>query len=614
MKYRREIDGLRALAVLPVILFHAGFEILGGGFVGVDVFFVISGYLITSIILTEKGAGTFSLVTFYERRARRILPALFLVLAVTAPFAWYWLLPADLMAYAKSLAAVPIFSSNILFWRESGYFDSAAELKPLLHTWSLAVEEQYYLLFPLFILVMWRFGRKWLVPSLILVAALSLIMAQRRAVVNPAFAFFLLPTRGWELLIGSFIAFHASKVQNRVEPDRVIANVAAAAGMSMLVFAVFVFDKRTPFPGIYALVPTVGTALLILFATPQTAIGRFLGSRMLVGVGLISYSAYLWHQPLLSLARHRSLDEPSAVVLLSLCVATLLLAYLTWRFVEQPFRNSEAIGRNKIIGFALGGSVVLIVAGFALYESGREGNRHLVKESPNFSCNGHIVDGGLCIFGNMDAKNVVVLVGDSHANHFSNALNDAIGKDFKIILIVCSSCYLGERVRFDQLAVHADELASARKSIQLLHQYKVHAVIRAQRWHGYGVQGESQIKAAIEDAVHFFGVKYDRMIIMGSTADVPIKCHIGKYFGKFRHDVCEENLESHELNREFMKVTGNMKVPANIRFLYPYPKVCKFEKCTVINGDTLYFADYNHLTKTGASLVAGDVKNLLDPS
>ena len=172
MNYRREIDGLRALAVLPVILFHAGFQTFSGGFVGVDVFFVISGYLITTIILTEKQAGTFTLINFYERRARRILPALFAVMLVCLPFAWIWLLPQDMKNFSDSLVAVSGFASNILFWRTSGYFEPAAELKPLLHTWSLAVEEQYYVFFPLFLMLTWHLGKRWILVLLALVLSL----------------------------------------------------------------------------------------------------------------------------------------------------------------------------------------------------------------------------------------------------------------------------------------------------------------------------------------------------------------------------------------------------------------------------------------------------------
>ena len=208
MKYRAEIDGLRALAVLPVILFHAGFEWFSGGFVGVDVFFVISGYLITTIIISEMAEGKFSIVNFYERRARRILPALFFVMAACLPFAWLWLMPNDLKDFGQSLVAVSIFSSNFLFWLESGYFDTAAELKPLLHTWSLAVEEQYYILFPVFLMLTWRLGIKWILILLSIVFLVSLGVAQWGAYNMPSAAFFLFPTRGWELLIGVFAAFY----------------------------------------------------------------------------------------------------------------------------------------------------------------------------------------------------------------------------------------------------------------------------------------------------------------------------------------------------------------------------------------------------------------------
>src|SRR3990167_5854468 len=198
MKYRREIDGLRALAVIPVILFHAGFEIFSGGYVGVDVFFVISGYLIANIVMAEMSADRFSIVHFYERRARRILPALLLVVAVCIPAAYAFLLPSEMKEFGQSLVATMTFSSNILFWSQTGYFEGAAELKPLLHTWSLAVEEQFYLFFPLFMMLAWRWGRAWLTTLLVVVAIGSLALAQWGALNKPIAAFFLLPTRAWE--------------------------------------------------------------------------------------------------------------------------------------------------------------------------------------------------------------------------------------------------------------------------------------------------------------------------------------------------------------------------------------------------------------------------------
>jgi len=223
LKYRAEIDGLRALAVIPVILFHAGFEWFSGVFVGVDVFFVISGYLITTIIISEMAEGKFSMVNFYERRARRILPALFFVMAACLPFAWLWLTPSDLKDFGQSLIAVSFFSSNMLFWLESGYFDTAAELKPLLHTWSLAVEEQYYILFPIFLMLTWRLGVKWIsiILSFVFLLSLGLAVLGTQYATNPQITsgtFFLLPTRGWELLVGVFAAFYLKykPIQNHV--------------------------------------------------------------------------------------------------------------------------------------------------------------------------------------------------------------------------------------------------------------------------------------------------------------------------------------------------------------------------------------------------------------
>lgn len=214
MKYRKEIDGLRALAVLPVILFHAGFTTFSGGYVGVDIFFVISGYLITTIIVDEMDKGSFSLLNFYERRARRILPALFFVMLCTLPFAWFWMLPQDLKIFSQSLVAVPIFGSNVLFWLTGGYFDTASELKPLLHTWSLAVEEQYYVLFPVFLMLAWKLGKKWIISLLALVAIVSVIAAQWGSATHPSFTLYLLPTRAFEILIGALISLYINHKQS----------------------------------------------------------------------------------------------------------------------------------------------------------------------------------------------------------------------------------------------------------------------------------------------------------------------------------------------------------------------------------------------------------------
>jgi len=368
MKYRPEIDGLRAVAILPVVLFHAGFGTFSGGFVGVDVFFVISGYLITTIILSEKEQGIFSLVNFYERRARRILPALFLVMFVSLPFAWMWLMPSDMRDYSQSLMAVSTFVSNILFWKETGYWGAGNEFKPLLHTWSLAVEEQYYVLFPLFLMLMWQFRKSWILSSFLLTAVLSLWAAQWGATHHPVANFFLLPTRGWELAIGASIAFYflyRKHTMRTLLTHKYVDELLAMSGLFMIVYAVVAFDETVPFPGLYALIPTVGTGLIIVFSSPQNMVGRLLATRIMVGIGLISYSAYLWHQPLFAFARHRVPLEPSEQSFLLLSAFSFLLAYLSWRFVESPFRNKRVLGRKAVFAFAIIGSVAFIAIGLA---------------------------------------------------------------------------------------------------------------------------------------------------------------------------------------------------------------------------------------------------------
>ncbi|WP_428031971.1 acyltransferase family protein [Ancylobacter sp.] len=359
MKYRPEIDGLRAVAVLPVILFHAGFGVFSGGFVGVDVFFVISGYLITTILAGEMEAGDFSLARFYERRARRILPALFVVVLACVPFAWLWMFPSQLKDFAQSVAAVALFASNILFWREADYFAPTAEEKPLLHTWSLAVEEQFYILFPRVLFFLWRYGRRNAFLGIALLSCLSLALSYIGWNHSREASFYLLPTRAWELGAGALCALFLR--EQKVRPNAALS----LAGLGLILFAVFAFDEHTPFPQLYALVPVGGAVLILLFAAPSSGAGRLLAARPLVGVGLISYSAYLWHQPLFAFARVRSLDMPGPWLMLGLAAATLPLAWLSWRFVERPFRHgafARRIGRREIFA----GAGVVSVAFFCI--------------------------------------------------------------------------------------------------------------------------------------------------------------------------------------------------------------------------------------------------------
>ena len=362
MNYRREIDGLRAVAVLPVILFHAGFGFAAGGFVGVDVFFVISGYLITGILIEDHRQGRFSIAGFYERRARRILPALFLVALCCVPFALLWMTPTQLKDFGESLIAVSLFGSNVLFWMESGYFDAAAEEKPLLHTWSLAVEEQYYVLFPLLLLALWRFGRNPVFYAILALALISFSVSEWTSRIHPSANFYLAHTRAWELFAGALCAFA------RPAGPSLRGNLLSLAGIALILFAVAAFDGTTRFPSAWALAPVVGTVLIVRYGVAGTLTARLLGWRPLVGVGLVSYSAYLWHQPLFAFARIRLENAPPGWLMAALGLLSLALAWASWRFVERPFRargTARALSRKGIFLFAGAGMAALVGLGLA---------------------------------------------------------------------------------------------------------------------------------------------------------------------------------------------------------------------------------------------------------
>jgi peptidoglycan/LPS O-acetylase OafA/YrhL len=436
MKYRSEIDGLRALAVVPVILFHAGFELFGGGFIGVDVFFVISGYLITTIIISEMIDGKFNLINFYERRARRILPALFFILLICIPFAVFWLPPNDLQDFGQSLYAVSLFFSNFLFWLESGYFAIDAESKPLLHTWSLAVEEQFYIIFPIFLILIWRFSSKLIIWILILVFAVSLGVAHWATVFSShnrivSGAFFLLPTRAWELLLGSFSALYLQN--NKFLESKLINQFLSCLGLILILYAIFAFDSSTPFPSLYSLIPTIGTVLLILSASPYTLIHKILSFRPIVFMGLISYSAYLWHQPMLAFAKHKFYDDLPSYILIILCVVSIIFAYFTWKLVEQPFRNKKIYTRKKIFLFSFLGILFFSSAGFYINKTNGFLNMHsnerkvILKNyfNPGEYVMHEFVENILKDFPDNSDKRTVLVIGDSFAQDLVNAIYES---------------------------------------------------------------------------------------------------------------------------------------------------------------------------------------------
>ena len=370
MKYRREIDGLRALAVIPVILFHAGFTTFQGGFIGVDIFFVISGYLITSIIQSQLLIGQFSLLDFYERRARRILPTLYLIMLICIPFAWFLMLPDYLENFGQSLVATTFFSNNILLYLTSGYFALESEFKPLLHTWSLGVEEQYYIIFPLLCMIVYRYFQKKLIWLALAIFITSLTYAQWLLGQNPEAAFYLLTPRAWELIAGATISI---LISSRSEPEitekrnNELSEFDSAGGLILVLLSIFLFSKNTPTPGFYTLIPVVGVLLIIFYASHTTVVGKILGHPWLVGIGLVSYSAYLWHQPLFAFARLMSLEEPPQLLFAALTLASFILAFISWKFIETPFRSNSIIERKYFISIILILGIGIAGLGYLFY-------------------------------------------------------------------------------------------------------------------------------------------------------------------------------------------------------------------------------------------------------
>jgi len=645
MEHRREIDGLRAIAVIPVILFHAGFATFSGGFVGVDVFFVISGFLITTIILAEKQAGTFSLMAFYERRARRILPALFVVMLVCLPFAWAWLMPRDMKGFSQSLVAVSGFASNILFWKTSNYFDSSTELAPLLHTWSLAVEEQYYLFFPVFLILAWRFGRRWMVSLLAVLALMSLMLAEWGSVADPASTFYLLPTRGWELLIGAFVAFYfASRQQSAMNPS--VQQAGSLAGLLLIVYAVLAFDHHTPFPSLYTLVPTLGTALIILFATPGNWVGRLLSAKWLVGIGLISYSAYLWHQPLFAFARHRSFEEPGRLLFGILMLTTLLLAALSWKYVEAPFRSRQRFSRQQVFGLGAAGSALFVAIGLAGHLS--QGFEHRFDREVarigapasggDPQCLGANTPSG-CLLGDLSSVASIAVVGDSHSYVLQKQLSAALSAMNKSARLFSDNWC---PPLIDVGTAHPSKNPGCRSFITGIHEglaadTAISDVILVAEWANYtkGYRWNDAGMAHYSDAastelsaaenVRVFSRGFERTVQALTAAgknvvvvkSVPeYEADLPKYLSKlmaFRKtvDLGDKAIDQAaylERNREVEAVFHRKRWADRVSFVDPAQIFCRTGTCRYMDdAHHIFYVDGNHLSDRGARLLVDQI-------
>ncbi len=470
MTYRPEVDGLRAVAVLAVVLSHAGFEWMAGGYLGVDVFFVISGYLITSIVHRQVVEGRFSLHDFYDRRLRRILPALIAVCLVTSVASVIILPPTHLAMYGRNLASVFLFASNIqLSMTGQGYFAPGAAYQPLQHTWSLAVEEQFYLFFPIALFLIHRVAKARMPMLLFLGAAMSLGLAHFWVSSHPTSAYYLLPFRAWELLLGAMLALSPSKPSPK-------DGLWGFWSLAILLGCMMGFSEQTPTPSLVTLLPVFATTALLATAKPHTLVARILSAKILVRVGLVSYSLYLWHQPVfvftkMATGTHGDVGTQVGSILLSLG-----LAWMSWKWVEQPFRNRAWLSRHQIYGYSFLGSVLFLAFGLwvhhqeglkqrlnplqrAIHDTYREAREGLAywkqdqwydanREDCNFYDHLNAPDSPLpresltpsCYQRDPTKPFCLLLWGDSHATALSGGIRSALGEHWQILQVTTSAC------------------------------------------------------------------------------------------------------------------------------------------------------------------------------
>lgn len=617
-QYRSDIDGLRAVAVLPVVLFHAKIPGFGGGYVGVDVFFVISGFLITSIIHREIENNQFSLIHFYERRARRILPALFAMVAVSCVAAAFLLFPDQYESFSKSVLATALFVSSITFYRESGYFDIEAEQKPLLHTWSLSVEEIFYVVFPLLLLAIayWVPRRRILVLSLLGLCSFAISVIALNADPKSRLAFFLPHARAWEFLIGSLLAIAPARLFDRPR----LMEAAAACGLVLILFAIFYYTAETTFPGVAALAPCLGTALIIAAGRQgTTTVGRLLSAPVLVYCGLISYSLYLWHWPMLVFSRayvggDLFLIQTAIVIVLSVAIAAFSL-----RFIERPFRGSaSSIEQSSVFALSIAGIVGFV--GIGLHGELTQGwvgrypddkaaifNADKDRDPRRKECLSIASDAEGCIYGAGGISPTVALWGDSHAAHYAPMLGElAVSGNQSVLVQTMPSC---PPVKGWALPAHSWRDACLKFQDRTLERLKsepdLRWVVFAGRFGGYPfVDPKSDFRAKFEQTIRELKSDGKQVAIVFPTPyhgeDTPLKLKRQAMTGKAPDVIKQPRSDFFSQFVHEMKFLTELAEKYGLTTIKPHQKMCDDQACYFYKDGIVYFHDSHHLSLSGA--------------
>lgn len=628
--YRADIDGLRAVAVLAVVLNHLSSALMPGGFVGVDVFFVISGYLITRIIAQEIGEGRFTFARFYERRARRIFPALFAVLAATLAAGYALLLPSDYLVALRAALATLLFGSNLLLWRQqSGYFEATeSKLDPLLHTWSLAVEEQFYLLFPVFLLVCHRYWKKRILWILLAGTAVSLVGAVILAKGNRTAAFFLSPFRAWELLAGSLLAYGALPAIG----SRLAREALAAGGLAAIVLACVLYDDGTVFPGLAALAPVLGAAALIhAGSSGPTLAGRLLQWRPVVYVGLISYSLYLWHWPIIVLAQYANGMASLSRYWPLLLLACLLVASASYHFIEQPFRRSAGAPSRLALpswaALAAGLGLFCTVGALAGGFPGRFSPTVLSLDKartplvPHDHCSNRAPEAA-CLLGAGEDEPQMLLWGDSHLVSLAPVLHDVLGergaRAVFLPYLACAPAFeVGNAVRPTCPDVQA------RVKDYLLANPQIKTVVMVGYWRNYfregspvrmmsaggeAVAGPAAAHAGLRTTLQWLAQNGRSVMLIGQMPaydrSVPAALALEAATGRklARSSASQERLA----NAPFLALVDEFEPDVRFQYVDPVPWLCA-QECRVIEESVSLYRDAHHLSVAGAMSIKAEL-------
>lgn len=616
MRYRTDVEGLRAVAVFPIVLFHFGSTLLSGGYVGVDVFFVISGFVIARSIANDMEAGRFSIANFYFKRICRILPALVLLVLLTTVMAMALLLPEDLETHFRSVAAVGGFVSNIFFWKSSGYFEAAAQTRPLLHTWSLAVEEQFYIFAPpLFASLIRRERRYWL-PVVLVLAAASLAVSVATVFVAPKAGYFLLPSRGWELLLGAAIALGSIPA-----PTRTLTREAMAlAGAAMVAGSILLLDENSAFPGWNALFPCMGAVLIIQAAVGAERapfVNRVLQTAPLRWIGRISYSLYLVHWPIVALFQYRAMRPPSAMEGAAMLIVSLVLATLSWRLVEEPVRRfahrTAARDRNRVRVLAAGAAVSLTMVAVGLAGAATHGMPGRFPDYRHVAVPGEEQWGGAACFNQeagrpidwsqaactrvRGARGRVLLWGDSHAAHYVPGLvARAATIDRDVLQYTFAGCppilayYSAARVGCDR---------SNARVPALVRQLGVDHVILAARWDGVPLRTIAQLHETIA-VLRAQGV---RVTVIGQSPLFGAPPQTIDYLSA-QHRRTERAAWASMVNAETVDAVRDEAKKGGAAFVDPLARLCDGDRCPYRIGGTWLYVDGGHLSAAGSAWAA----------